>query len=136
MNMNLFLEFLGDWGLSGLLIALIAFILTAIVKMPIKKLAKDRLGEDKSKVTKYFVLLPIMFCFFGSIVDCWLRGGISAFSSEFDWMRVIKETFSTMGIPSLIMAFVENFGGDWENSFRKELESSRANAEVEEDTQD
>ena len=134
MDMNLFLNFFGNWGLSGIVIAAAAFGLTYAIKYPLKKWAKKKYGEDKTKVTKFFVFIPILLCFVGSVIDTWIRGGISGFDAGFDWLRVMQETLATMGVPSLIVAFVENFGGDWKNSFRKELEESRKNAE--DDTHD
>ena len=124
MTMETFLQFFGNWGLSGIVIAAAAFGLTYVIKYPLKKWAKNKYGEDKTKVTKFFVFIPIILCFIGSVIDTWIRGGISGFDAGFDWLRVMQETLSTMGVPSLVVAFVENFGGDWKNSFRKSLEST------------
>lgn len=136
--MDAFLEFLKTWGISALIIAVVSFALTQLIKLPIKKWASNKFGDtDKKKVTKYLVFIPIILAFLGSIVDTWIRGHdwMYLFSAEFDWNRVIQETLATMALPALIVSIKENFLEAYENhivnSLAEGTDEAKAKAETE-----
>ena len=61
--MENFTKFLTDYGIGGLLIIVIAFGLTQIIKAPIKKKAEawaNKNGVDKSVITKWLFVLPFV----------------------------------------------------------------------------
>ena len=58
---DLIIELITVYGFETVLIALVINILTGIIKMPIKKLARKL--EDSSNVTRFIVLLPILLGF-------------------------------------------------------------------------
>ena len=122
--MDAFANLLTEWGVSILLIAIFAFFGTQLIKIPVKKLAIKKLGDEgKKKVTKYLVFLPIVLGFVGAIVDTWIRSGdiMSLFGSEFDWIRVLKETGAVAGLPAIIVAIVENFQEAHDNALVESL---------------
>lgn len=122
--MDAFANLLTEWGVSILLIAIFAFFGTQLIKIPVKKLATKKLGDEgKKKVTKYLVFLPIVLGFLGAIVDTWIRSGdiMSLFGNEFDWIRVLKETGAVAGLPAIIVAIVENFQEAHDNALVESL---------------
>lgn len=122
--MDAFLDFLANWGLSGLIIAAVAFGLTQLVKIPIKRWASAKFGDDnKKKVTKWLVFFPIVFAFLGSVIDTWIRAAVpnAPFEFGFDWMRVLKETAGCMAFPALIVSIKENFQEDHDAALLKNL---------------
>ena len=123
-----------EWGLSVWLISILSFGLTQLVKTPIKKIAEKHFGdEDKKKVTKFIVFLPIIFAFIGAIVDTWIRSGKleAPFVEGFDWIRTIKLAVTCVGLPSLAFSVFENFQADHDNRVLKNLQNG-TDAEKEE----
>ena len=105
--MENFTKFLTDYGIGGLLIIVIAFGLTQIIKAPIKKKAEawaNKNGVDKSVITKWLFVLPFVLAFIGSIINVWALGGWGRYvlSPEFDWTAVITETLACSGLAGSI----------------------------------
>lgn len=76
--MDSFLSFLKTYGFYGLLVAVIAFAGTALVKIPIKKWAEKyatKNGLDKSVITKWISMIPLVICFIGSMLVEWGNEG-------------------------------------------------------------
>lgn len=97
--MDQFVQFLQDWGIFGLVILVTSYGLTAVIKIPLKRVAEKyalKNGVDKSVVTLWFALIPIVIAFIGSILHQWGKAGWgSAIASpEFSWTDVMVETFA------------------------------------------
>lgn len=112
--MENFTKFLTDYGIGGLLIIVIAFGLTQIIKAPIKKKAEawaNKNGVDKSVITKWLFVLPFVLAFIGSIINVWALGGWGRYvlSPEFDWTAVITETLSCSGLAGSIFGIATDF---------------------------
>lgn len=125
---NLFAE----WGLSVWLIAIGTFILTQLVKIPVKKLAVSKLGEDeKKKITKWIVFLPVLFAFIGALIDCWIRAGFweAPFVEGFDWTRVFKLAVTAVGLPAFAFSVFENFQASHDIDVMNDLKSGSREAQ-------
>lgn len=112
--MENFTKFLTDYGIGGLLIIVIAFGLTQIIKAPIKKKAEawaNKNGVDKSVITKWLFVLPFVLAFIGSIINVWALGGWGRYvlSPEFDWTTVITETLACSGLAGSIFGIATDF---------------------------
>lgn len=112
--MENFTKFLTDYGIGGLLIIVIAFGLTQIIKAPIKKKAEawaNKNGVDKSVITKWLFVLPFVLAFIGSIINVWALGGWGRYvlSPEFDWTAVITETLACSGLAGSIFGIATDF---------------------------
>lgn len=112
--MENFTKFLTDYGIGGLLIIVIAFGLTQIIKAPIKKKAEawaNKNGVDKSVITKWLFVLPFVLAFIGSIINVWALGGWGRYvlSLEFDWTAVITETLACSGLAGSIFGIATDF---------------------------
>lgn len=112
--MENFTKFLTDYGIGGLLIIVIAFGLTQIIKAPIKKKAEawaNKNGVDKSVITKWLFVLPFVLAFIGSIINVWALGGWGRYvlSPEFDWTAVITETLVCSGLAGSIFGIATDF---------------------------
>lgn len=97
--MDQFVQFLQEWGVFGLVILIASYGITAIAKIPLKKVAEKyalKNGVDKSVVTLWFALIPIVIAFIGSILHQWGKAGWGATiaSPEFSWTDVMVETFA------------------------------------------
>lgn len=97
--MDQFVNFLQEWGIFGLVILVASYGITALVKIPLKKVAEKyalKNGVDKSVITLWFALIPIVIAFIGSIFHQWGKAGWgSAIASpEFSWTDVMVETFA------------------------------------------
>lgn len=112
--MENFTKFLTDYGIGGLLIIVIAFGLTQIIKAPIKKKAEawaNKNGVDKSVITKWLFVLPFVLAFIGSIINVWALGGWGRYvlSPEFGWTAVITETLACSGLAGSIFGIATDF---------------------------
>lgn len=112
--MENFTKFLTDYGIGGLLIIVIAFGLTQIIKAPIKKKAEawaNKNGVDKSVITKWLFVLPFVLAFIGSIINVWALGGWGRYilSPKFDWTAVIAETLACSGLAGSIFGIATDF---------------------------
>jgi len=58
---NTILEFITNYGFETTMMAIVINILTAVIKIPIKKLAKKM--QDGTSITKYLTFLPIILGF-------------------------------------------------------------------------
>lgn len=97
--MDQFVNFLQEWGIFGLVILIASYGITAIAKIPLKKVAEKyalKNGVDKSVVTLWFAFIPIVIAFIGSILHQWGKAGWgSAIASpQFSWTDVMVETFA------------------------------------------
>lgn len=97
--MDQFVNFLQECGIFGLVILIASYGITAIAKIPLKRVAEKyalKNGVDKSVVTLWFALIPIVIVFIGSILHQWGKAGWgSAIASpEFSWTDVMVETFA------------------------------------------
>lgn len=97
--MDQFVQFLQDWGIFGLVILVTSYGLTAVIKIPLKRVAEKyalKNGVDKSVITLWFALIPIVIAFIGSILHQWGKAGWGAAiaSPKFSWTDVMVETFA------------------------------------------
>lgn len=54
-------EWISEYGLDGVLIGVVTFVLTGLVKLPLKRLAKK--AKTPEKYTRYITFLPILIAF-------------------------------------------------------------------------
>ena len=97
-----FLELMQDHGLNSLIIAILVFILTAIVKMPLKKLAAR--SKDKSKYTRYITFLPLIISFGITILYEYILNGKVVFTED-----ILKLWLTSSSLSLAIYAFKEKF---------------------------
>lgn len=112
--MENFTKFLTNYGIGGLIIIAVAFGLTQLIKVPIKKKAEawaEKNGVDKSVITKWLFILPFVLAFIGSIINVWALGGWGRYvlSPEFDWTAVITETLACSGLAGSIFGIASDF---------------------------
>ena len=93
-----FLELMQDHGLNSLIIAILVFILTAIVKMPLKKLAAR--SKDKSKYTRYITFLPLIISFGITILYEYILNGKVVFTED-----ILKLWLTSSSLSLAIYAF-------------------------------
>jgi flagellar biosynthesis GTPase FlhF len=109
------LQFLKAYGIWGILIVAIAFGLTEIIKIPVKKQAEkwaEKNGVDKIVITKWLFVVPLVLAFVGSILNVWANSGWGKAildSANFDWGRVVIETTACASVSSSIYTILENF---------------------------
>ncbi len=132
--MDSFLSFLKSYGFYGLLVVVVAFAGTALIKLPIKKWAEKwatKNGLDKSVVTKWISAIPLAISFIGArLVEWGNEGWGNAITlPTFDWTRTC--VFALACWTASVSAF--NIIGDFRNaSLSKERKKTAdaTNAEV------
>lgn len=107
-------KFLFNYGLGGLIVAVITIILVGLIKSPIKKVCEEKaekLGLDKSVYTKWLSFLPLVVAFIGSIINVsacnnWANPFIA---SAFDWKICLSETIAVWGLAVGFYEVGDNF---------------------------
>lgn len=112
--MNNFVNFLTKYGIGGLIIVALAFILTQLIKIPLKKYAEkyaEKNGVDKAVLTKWYFTIPLVLAFIGSIINQWAIGGWGSYicSDTFNWTAVLAETVACAGVTGSVYGIVESF---------------------------
>ena len=115
--MDTFLEFLKSYGVWGLLIVVLAFVFTQLIKIPLKKLSEKKAGEnniDKICYTKWFTFIPYVLCFVGALLNVWGNSGWggSIAAADFNWTAVITETLACGSIVIAVYNVWENLKKD------------------------
>ena len=94
-------EILSEWGFWQLLAITMIILLTAILKIPIKRAAikyQEQTGIDKSVITWVISILPFIFAFGVSLVlELW---SLNWNPDNIKWAEVIKQT-SMLGTASM-----------------------------------
>jgi len=107
-------KFLLNYGLGGLIIAIITIILTGLIKSPIKKKLEEKaekIGLDKSVYTKWLSFLPLVIAFIGCIINVsacnnWANPFITG---AFDWKICLSETVAVWGLSVAFYETGDNF---------------------------
>ena len=112
--MDNFVNFLTKYGIGGLIIVALAFILTQLIKIPLKKYAEkyaEKNGVDKAVLTKWYFIIPLVLAFIGSIINQWAIGGWGSYicSDTFNWTAVLAETVACAGVTGSVYGIVESF---------------------------
>lgn len=79
--MDAIFDFITEYGLETVLLAVLNCILTGLVKLPLKRLAQR--GKDPAALTRYITFLPLILGFGLCQLYTWLFCGGPAFDSAF-----------------------------------------------------
>lgn len=101
--MNTIIEWILDYKLDVLLIAIATAILTGLIKMPIKILAQ-RL-KNSHAVTRFITFLPVFIGFGATVLGMWLTKRTLAFSSQAFYVQWLSAVSGSLAI----YAFWEKF---------------------------
>ena len=112
--MDQFVTFLTRYGIGGVVIVFLAFVVTQLVKIPIKRWGEDyaeKRGVDKAVVTRWIFAIPLALAFVGSVLNQWAIGGWGAYicSPDFDWTAVVVETLACASAAGSLYSVVETF---------------------------
>ena len=86
------LKLLTDYGLEAIVIALAINVLTGLVKLPVKGLAKKM--EDGTKLTRYLVFLPVLLGFVLTVAYVKIRRGTMGFDKAFVTLWLTSSSLS------------------------------------------
>lgn len=85
-------ELIAEYGLETVCLALIVNALTAVIKIPIKLLAKRT--KDSANITRFIVFLPFVIGFASTFAYCkWIANGFS-FGKEFVTLWLTSSSLS------------------------------------------
>ena len=112
--MDQFVTFLTRYGIGGVVIVFLAFVVTQLVKIPIKRWGEDyaeKRGVDKAVVTRWLFAIPLALAFVGSVLNQWAIGGWGAYvcSPDFDWTAVVVETVACASVSGSLYGVIETF---------------------------
>ena len=91
------IDILSKFYIWEILIIGLAILLTAIIKLPIKKKAvslQEKYGVDKSMLTWITALIPYVLCFIMVFILYWYRAGFPSKLDSLDYAAI----FTEMGI--------------------------------------
>ena len=97
-TINSIIGFLNAWGFWQLVIILLIILLTALIKIPIKKAAENfaiKNNVDKSVITWTISLIPFILAFIGALILQLIN--IHWDVTIIDWQVVVKDA-SILGV--------------------------------------
>ena len=103
--MENWLEFLANFNGWQILIGGIVFVLTGIIKLPIKYWARKT--QDSGKITKYITFLPLFLSFGISVLFFCLRGDTKIFNDNFFTMWLSSASIS-LALYAIYEKFIPN----------------------------
>ncbi len=95
-------EIIKNQGIGNLIIAVTVYLLTAVIKIPIKRLAAK--AEDSKKYTKYITFLPVILGFGATVLYECITAGKIVFSDQF-----ISLWLTSASLSLALYAFTEKF---------------------------
>lgn len=115
------LKLLTDYGLEAIVIALAINVLTGLVKLPVKGLAKKM--EDGTKLTRYLVFLPVLLGFVLTVAYVKIRRGTVGFDKAFVtlWLTSSSLSLTLYAIFEKIFPSKEKILKDYEIEANKNL---------------
>ena len=97
------LKLLTDYGLDTIIIATVTTLLTGIIKLPIKKLARK--ANNSQSITRFITFLPVIIGFGATVLELWLAKGMVPFNDQ----AFYAQWLSSVSISLAIYAFWEKF---------------------------
>lgn len=111
------MKFLKSGGVEALILAIAVLLLTALIKIPIKKYAEKRVIPEK--ITRFIPIIPFLLGgLFSMVVGCWKRGVIE-FDDEF-----FNLWLSSAGLSIALYSCYENFRDSENISFEDIFETA------------
>lgn len=100
------------WGWKGLIIIALVFVLSFLIKWPLKRLAVKKANEgviaDKKIITKWFFVIPIVVSFILTLgCELWTEWGWDF--GKIDWTIVSTGTATFAVAPAAIYEWFDNF---------------------------